>query len=127
MSKQEDLLKRLKNFSINTVKLIRDIPKTEENRIYGKQVIRSSSSIGANYSEALCAHTKPDFAHDLNKCRKESNESAYWFELLLEINPTYKDMVLPLLNESKEYVLIFTSSVKTTISNMKSGEKFNHK
>lgn len=121
--KQEELLDRFKQFALNTVKLVNELPKTEANRIYGKQVIRSSSSIGANYSEALCAHTKPDFAHDLNKCRKESRESQYWFELLLGTNPNYKDEILPLLKESKEYVLLLTSSVKTTLTNIRLSKK----
>jgi four helix bundle protein len=54
---QQMLEKRLKQFSLRVLRLIKSLPKTEENITYGKQVIRSSSSIGANYAEATCVHT----------------------------------------------------------------------
>ncbi len=123
MTKQEELLGRLKKFALDTVKLIKELPRTEENRIYGRQVIRSSSSVGANYSEATCAHTKADFVHDLNKCRKEAKETVYWTELILETNKTYSGIIEPVLKEAKEIFRVFMSSVKTTLANMASTKK----
>lgn len=64
---QRELEKRLKEFALRVLRFVKSLPLTEENRIYGRQVIRSSSSIGANYAEATCAHTKPDFLHDINR------------------------------------------------------------
>lgn len=110
--------KRLKEFSLRVLKLIKSLPKNEENRIYGKQVIRSSSSIGANYAEATCAHTTPDFLHDINKCRKEAKETVYWLELISEANPQIKPRMAELLDESHQLFKIFMSSVKTAKEKM---------
>lgn len=127
MTKQDELLDRLRRFAISYVKLIKALPKTEENNIYGRQAIRSSSSIGANYSEATCSHTKADFVHDLNKCRKEAKETVYWTELILAVNPNSSNEITLLLQESKEIYRIFMSSVKTTLTNMKSQSKENNR
>ena len=113
MTSREELEDRLKKFSLRVLNLVRNLPKSSENKIYGNQVIRSSSSVGANYSEALCAHTKKDFVHDLNKCRKEIKETIYWLELISGANPSIKKRMNGLLRESQEIFKIFTSSVKT--------------
>lgn len=118
ISNHEELATRLKSFSIRILKFVKLLPQTEENKIYGRQVIRSSSSIGANYAEALCAHTKLDFLHDINKCRKESNETVYWLELIYEANPSFQSKMEVLLDEAKQIFKIFMSSVKTTKENM---------
>lgn len=110
---QEELEERLKKFALRVLKLVKSLPRTEENRIYGHQVIRSSSSIGANYAEATCAHTTADFLHDLNKCRKETKESAYWLELISEANPPFQKQMILLIDEVKQILKIFMSSVKT--------------
>lgn len=117
VSSQKELEKRLKNFALRVMGLIKSLPKKTENIIYGRQVIRSLSSIGANYAEATCAHTKPDFLHDINKCRKESKESVYWLELIYEANPDYQTRMEDLIDESRQIFKIFASSVKTASRN----------
>ncbi|MBU2632233.1 four helix bundle protein [Patescibacteria group bacterium] len=112
------LQKRLINFAINVLKLIKSLPKTEENRIYGKQIVRSSASIGANYAEALCARTKQDFLHAMNISRKESNETHYWLQLISAVNPSFIDAFPLLLDENKQILKIFTSSIKTGRNNL---------
>lgn len=110
---QRELEERLKKFSLDVLHVIKQLPLTEENKIYGKQVIRSSSSIGANYAEATCAHTKPDFLHDINKCRKEAKESVYWLTLIDESNSAFHSRIKEVLNESDQIFRIFMSAVKT--------------
>lgn len=112
-SKQKQLEKRLENFAINVVKLVRNLPRTQENRIYGSQVIRSSSSIGANYTEATCTHTKKDFTHDVNKARKEAKETLYWLRLIARTNPELRSQMKELIDEAQEILKILTSIVKT--------------
>ncbi len=107
------LLERFKKFTLNVVRLIKALPKTEENKIFGKQIIRSASSIGANYSEALFAQTKQEFMHCLNISRKEANETLYWSSLLESVNPPFNDEFNNLRNENKEILKILISSVKT--------------
>lgn len=118
--KREVLEKRLKDFGFSIIKLIRILPKTEENKIFAKQIIRSSSSMGANYAEAVYAQTGQEFFHCLSICRKESNETLYWLEMILLANPTYKDQINPLIEENRQFLRIFISSIKTIRS--KSGK-----
>lgn len=122
MNRHEELEQRLKKFAIESVKLINRLPKSESNKVYGKQLIRSSSSIGANYSEAMCAHTRLDFLHDINKSRKEAKESVYWLELLFETNTLFKNEITLLLQEARQLFKIFMSSVKTTKINMQNNK-----
>jgi four helix bundle protein len=118
-TKQKQLENRLENFAINVTKLLRTLPKTSENRIYSHQVIRSSSSIGANYTEATCAHTKKDFIHDVNKARKEAKETLYWLNLISRINLQFKLRMGNLIDESEQIVKIFQSSVSTAKNSLK--------
>ena len=116
---QKKLANRLKHFTLRVLNLVRELPKTEENKVYGKQVIRSSSSVGANYAEASCAHTKLDFLHDINKCRKESKETIYWLDLIYEANPLFQARMKNLIDEGEQLFKIFMSSVKTAKENQK--------
>lgn len=111
MYNKEELQKRLKAFALDTLKIVKSLPLSEENRIYGRQVIRSSSSIGANYAEALYAHSKQDFIHSINLSRKEASETLYWLEMIQSANKTV--MVDGLMDESSQILKIFISSVKT--------------
>lgn len=117
IDKQREMETRLKNYSINVLELVNSLPKNQGNNIYGNQLIRSSSSIGANYAEATCAHTKPDFIHAINISRKEARESVYWLELLYSINPKQINSIEPILNEANQIFKIFMSSVKTAKNN----------
>lgn len=112
MHSKEELRKRLKEFGLETLKMVKSLPNSDENKIYGRQVIRSSSSIGANYAEATCAHTTPDFLHDINKCRKEANETLYWLEMIQAANINTAQ-INKLIDESRQILKIFISSVKT--------------
>jgi len=113
ITKAEKLEKRLLKFASNVLKLVKSLPKTPENRIYGSQVIRSSSSIGANFAEATCAHTKKDFTHDINKSRKEAKETIYWIRLISKANPPFREKIRKLSTEALEIFKIFSSAVKT--------------
>lgn len=110
--KREEFEKRLKKFAFNVIELIRLLPKTEENRIFAKQIIRSSSSIGANYAEAVYAQTGQEFFHCMNISRKETNETLYWLEMILYANPSFKVKSKTLIQENKELLRIFISSIK---------------
>ena len=65
IEKQKAFEKRLTNYSINVLDLVNKLPQNQGNKTYGNQLIRSSSSVGANYAEATCAHTRLDFLHAL--------------------------------------------------------------
>jgi four helix bundle protein len=110
------LNERFKKFTLEVVRFVKILPKTEENRIFGKQIIRSSSSVGANYAEAVFAQTKQEFIHCLKISRKEANETLYWLELIQASNPNQQTKIEPLIDECIQILKILISSVKTLVS-----------
>lgn len=111
---QKDFIERLENFSLRCKKLTDFLPQNTANKIYSSQLIRSSSSIYANYLEATCALTKRDFINDVNKSRKEAKESQGWLRLIYKTNnEKIQARMKDLLQESEEITKILSSSVKT--------------
>jgi four helix bundle protein len=118
----EQLLERLTTFASNNQKLTKKLPKTTYNIEYSSQLVRSSSSPGANYIEALEAASPKDFCYRLKVCRKETRESAYWLSLIQNANEDVseiKNISRELIIEAKELIRIFTSSIFTSEKNQK--------
>ena len=108
--KQFDLEERTFLFAKNTAFYIKKLPKNISNLEYGKQVIGSSSSVGANYIEANEALSKKDFIMRIKICRKEAKESAYWLRLLVETNDEKNQSEgMSLFKEAIELKKIFSS------------------
>jgi len=106
-----DLEKRTLEFAKNVIKLCKQSPKNVINNELIGQLIDSSGSTGANYREANDALSKKDFRHRIKITRKESKESYYWLELLIEANPEFKENIDILLKEALELKKIFSSIV----------------
>lgn len=119
ISRQKEFLERLKRFALDCDKYQQQLPKDATNKTYGTQLIKSSSSIPANYAESMCSLTPNDWMHDINKSRKESNESEVWLDLLSRRNSINRKEGLRLHQEAKEFVLIFSRSLKTARQNKK--------
>jgi four helix bundle protein len=81
--------------------------------ILGRQLLKSGTSIGANYREANRAQSREDFIHKIAICEKESAETEYWIELLIEANLAPVSTAQPLLDESRELLAIFVASGRT--------------
>jgi four helix bundle protein len=108
--KQYDLEDRTFQFAKNIALYVKQLPKNISNLKYGKQVVRASGSVGANYIEANEALSKKDFIMRIKICRKESKESAYWLRLIVETNDEkYKQEGIRLFNEAIELKKIFSS------------------
>jgi len=114
----ENLEIRTKDFSIKTISLIRDIGTNFLNQNIISQLLKSSTSVGANYREALGAVSKNDFRNKIHICRKEIQETKYWIELLSETNPNKKDELRKLWKESHELTLIFSKISGTLKKNL---------
>lgn len=127
LNKQQELLNRLKNFARDCAKYASSLSKNQVNLVYGGQLIRSSSSMPANYAESMCAMTRQDWIYDINKCRKEGNESEVWLDLLVEANLKNQIEGKRLRDESKELVAIFSKTVKSARLNTKTNELSRHK
>lgn len=112
--KQYDLEERTLLFSKSLIPLIRDLPKNTINFNFGDQLIRSGTSIGANYREANETETKKDFAFRMRICRKEGKETVYWLRLLMEANPDLRIKIEPLLQEAMELVKICAAIIEKT-------------
>jgi len=111
--KQYDLEERTFQFAKDVRLFIKKLPKTLTIIEDGKQLIRSSGSVGANYIEANEALSKKDFSHRIKICRKESKETNYWLRLIdvgNDSNLEYKHKVL--INEATELMKIFSSIMR---------------
>ena len=105
-----DLEDRTFLFAKSVFNYCRNLPRSLGNPEYCRQVIRSSSSVGANYIEANEALGKKDFYMRIRICRKEAKETAYWLKLIVEVNDfDYREAGLVLYNESIELKKIFAS------------------
>ncbi|PYS77815.1 MAG: four helix bundle protein [Acidobacteria bacterium] len=110
---EKELKERTKRFSLRVIKLVGALPKTTEGRATGNQLIRSGTSVGANYRAACRGRSKPDFIAKLGIVEEEADESAFWMELIIESNIMKKELVEPLLQEANELVAIMTASRKS--------------
>lgn len=109
--KKYDLEDRTLEFSKRILKLIKALPKDDINRCYTNQIIRSSSSVGANYREANDALGKKDFVHRVKIARKEAKETTYWIELIKEHNTNLANRMELLLQESIELTKILSAII----------------
>jgi four helix bundle protein len=114
-SKHYDLEDRTARFAKDVRELIKRIKKTIGNVEDGKQVIRSSGSVGANYIEANESLSKKDFAMRIKICRKEAKESRYWLNLLeLDETSELEPERSRLVQEAKELMNIFGAILQKT-------------
>ncbi len=110
MAKQYDLEERTFQFAKSVSLYIKKFSRTISNIEYGKQVVRASGSVGANYIEANEALSKKDFIMRIKICRKEAKESAYWLRLIVETNSeNYTQDGNKLSNEATELKKIFSA------------------
>jgi four helix bundle protein len=88
------------------------LPKTAEAQVLGKQVLRSGTSIGANYREAFRGRSRPEFIAKCGDCLREIEETAYWLELLVDAKIVGADKLAPLRQEIDELTAIFVTILK---------------
>lgn len=111
---KNDLRERTKSFALRIVRMFSALPKTTEAQVLGKQVLRSGTSVGANYREAFRARSKPEFISKCGDCLKEVEETAYWLELLVEAELVLAEKLTPLRQECDELTAIFVSIIKSS-------------
>ena len=112
----KELSKRLLNFATAGVKLSMRLSKTSTGRCLGNQLLRSSSSSGANYREACGAESRADFVHKMQITLKELRETEYWLELIANVGLLPRPELEPLLREADELIRVFVRSVVTSKS-----------
>ena len=108
-----DLKVRTKEFALQVIKLFRTLPRSEEGRVIGKQILRSGTSIGANYRAACRGKSTADVIAKLRIVEEEADESAYWMELLIESGLLAKTRLSELLQETNEIIAMTVASIRT--------------
>ena len=114
-----DLKARTKKFALDIIRLCTPLPRREDIVIISRQLMRSATSVAANYRSACRGKSKPDFISKLCTVEEEADESALWLELLTEQNVTHSTELPRLLKEANELVAIMVSSKKTARGNGK--------
>ena len=115
MKKEEsDLRDRTKTFALRVIKLFVALPKATEAQVIGKQVLRSGTSVGANYREAYRSRSKAEFRAKCGDSLKELEETAYWFELLADGGIISENKLSALRQECHELTAIFVTILKNS-------------
>ena len=114
---KEELKDRTKKFAILIIKLVDDLPDTKAGRTIGNQIIRSGTSVGADYRTACRARSDADFISKITIVEEECDETLFWLELIVESNLLEKERLLALIKEADELTAIFTASGKTARQN----------
>ncbi len=110
----EQMKKRTKQFALRTIRLVQSLGANDVARTLGKQLLRSGTSVGANYRAACRARSKAEFRSKLGIVEEECDESTYWMELLIEADLVKENLLSDLLNEADEILRIVVASIKTS-------------
>jgi four helix bundle protein len=108
-----DLKERTKQFALRVIRLCRALPRSEEARIIGRQLLRSGTSVGANYRAACRARSKAEFVAKLEIVLEEADETVFWLELLQESDIVTARKLGSLAQEARELTSIFVASICT--------------
>ena len=108
-----DLRDRTKKFALRTIRMFSSLPKVEEARILGKQVLRSGTSVAANFREASRARSNAEFISKLGIVEQELDETLLWLELLVESDLVPQRKMAALHQEGDELLKIVISSIRT--------------
>ena len=111
---QYDLIERTAKFGEEVIEFACSILKNEINRPLISQIVRSGTSIGANYMEADAAVSKKDFENKVGISRKEAKETMHWLRMIAKANPNKSDNCRSLYKESQELVWILSSIINNS-------------
>ena len=109
----DDMLRRTKQFAIDCGHLVLSLEVNAVNRAYSGQLIRSSSSVGANYRATRRAKSASDFINKFKIVEEESDESLFFLEMIVEFNKDKRDKIALLYKEGEEILKIIVASLKT--------------
>jgi four helix bundle protein len=114
---ERDLKMRTQQFALDVIQFVEKLPASETCRIIGRQLLRSGTSVGANYRAASRAKSKADFIAKMGIVVEEADESAYWIELLAAAHKIKPEFSAALLREANELVAIAIASINTARKN----------
>ena len=115
-----DLKARTKQFALRVMKMVDALPRTIQGRTIAKQIIRSATSVAANYRAACRARSRAEFIAKIGVVEEEADESCFWLELIIDSGLLTDERIRPVLSEAGELVAIMAASRKSAIGNRKS-------
>ena len=115
----QNLKDRTKKFALDVIRYCTTLPEKQEFFVISKQLVKSGTSVGANYRSALTAKSNKDFILKLSIVEEEADECLYWIELLQELNLNNSEELLRLQNEANQLVAIIVASKKTARKKLK--------
>lgn len=110
---REDLRERTKRFALRIIRVYGALPQETVAQVIGKQVLRSGTSVGANFREAYRARSNSEFVAKLGVCLQELEETTYWLELLCDAEILTQTQLAELLDECNQLIAIFTTISKS--------------
>jgi len=116
----EELKKRTKAFALRVIRLVEALPNNDTCRVLGRQLLRSGSSVGANYRAACRAKSQPDFISKMDTVEEEADETLFWMELLVESGHVKPARLSKLTVEGEEILKIVVASINTARGSLRS-------
>lgn len=113
----KEMQARTKAFAVRVIKLVDALPRGLAPQIIGRQLIRSATSVGANYRAACRAQSRAEFAAKLSIVVEESDEAVYWLELVRETGLMKAELLVEIIKEANELVAITLASRKAAKAN----------
>jgi len=110
---KEELKIRTKQFALGIIKLINELPNTKTGNAIGNQLIRSGTSVAANYRASCRARSNAEFISKIHIVEEECDESLFWLELIEESSILRNDLLFEIMKEADELTAIFTASGRT--------------
>lgn len=108
-----EVRERTKQFAIRIIRLFRSLPKSDDARTIGRQLLRSGTSVAANYRAVCRARSKAEFIAKIGVVVEEADETVFWLELLIDTGIIAQAKLNNLLKEANELLSIFAASQKT--------------
>lgn len=117
--KHADLRQRTKDFGLRVIRMWKSLPNTTVANVLGKQLLRSATSVAANYRAACLAKSEADFYNKIKICQEEADESILWIEYLIEGEILPETKLSSLLDEARQLAAIMTASSLTVQKRLK--------
>jgi len=110
---EQEFKKRTKDIALRIIKLVDSLPGSKSSEVIGKQLLRSGTSVGANYRAACRAKSSADLLHKLAIVEEEADESLYWIELLIDAKIIPEQKLSILMNDLNEIISMIVASIRT--------------
>jgi len=117
LDQHQQLRKRTKDFALRVIRMTQALPKTKEADVLGRQVLRSATSVAANYRATGQARSKPEFVSKVAVVLEEADETVFWLEMLGESGVVNPARLVALLQEANQLVAVFGASLRTAKAN----------